>query len=403
MGVKNDYRVSQIVVLCKDCGQDVGLYPARHKCEQVVRPPLPPINFDKKVKRNMSTTGVSRIAVDANQWKCVARSNSATTFDRRRKEQQHQTGSRREFIDISNRLPAEDEEDEQQGIKDQDGSSLYYDRFAANLPQKNPKRFWDKVRDGMMDHGHGNNQLPWTAPKGNNENSSSKLWNKLMDSVQHKLHDDDGDVGAESDASDWEGESHVSRVLREYYEKKRAPLPHYLTSREDDSGLRRHQNINNQYDSVALATGTVRKKPSLLEQRPSHRRYQKLWEQQEVPSQRELEREALRQVPREDPPVLRSQSMRNPHHSHRRRDNTPGPQPQARRHYDQVAAVAEGRRQYPQHGDDGRQDSDSNNDDVLSTIYGDYYLSESVTRSKSERRPSPRRMQDTPTMVGGYF
>src|SRR3954452_17054986 len=28
----NDYRVSRIVVLCKDCGQDVGLYPARHKC-----------------------------------------------------------------------------------------------------------------------------------------------------------------------------------------------------------------------------------------------------------------------------------------------------------------------------------------------------------------------------------
>lgn len=38
-----DYRVSKIVVLCKDCGQDVGMYPARHKCEEVVRPPLPPL------------------------------------------------------------------------------------------------------------------------------------------------------------------------------------------------------------------------------------------------------------------------------------------------------------------------------------------------------------------------
>ncbi|RUS22205.1 hypothetical protein BC937DRAFT_90036 [Endogone sp. FLAS-F59071] len=38
-----DYRVSKIVVLCKDCGQDVGLYPARHKCADVVRPPLPPL------------------------------------------------------------------------------------------------------------------------------------------------------------------------------------------------------------------------------------------------------------------------------------------------------------------------------------------------------------------------
>lgn len=38
-----DYRVSKIVVLCKDCGQDVGMYPARHKCDEVVRPPLPPL------------------------------------------------------------------------------------------------------------------------------------------------------------------------------------------------------------------------------------------------------------------------------------------------------------------------------------------------------------------------
>jgi hypothetical protein len=32
MGIKNDYRVSTIVILCKDCNQDVGLYPARHQC-----------------------------------------------------------------------------------------------------------------------------------------------------------------------------------------------------------------------------------------------------------------------------------------------------------------------------------------------------------------------------------
>lgn len=41
MGVKNDYRVSTIVVLCKDCNQDVGLYPARHQCDSTKRPKLP--------------------------------------------------------------------------------------------------------------------------------------------------------------------------------------------------------------------------------------------------------------------------------------------------------------------------------------------------------------------------
>lgn len=33
---------------------------------------------------------------------------------------------------------------------------------------------------------------------------------------------------SESDESDWEGESHVSRILREYYQKKNQPLPEWL-------------------------------------------------------------------------------------------------------------------------------------------------------------------------------
>nr|CAG8481626.1 2015_t:CDS:10 [Entrophospora candida] len=40
-----DYRISRVVILCKDCGQDVGFYPARHKCGQthLDAPPLPSI------------------------------------------------------------------------------------------------------------------------------------------------------------------------------------------------------------------------------------------------------------------------------------------------------------------------------------------------------------------------
>jgi hypothetical protein len=36
-----DYRVSKVPVLCKDCGQDVGMYPARHRCNDTDAPPLP--------------------------------------------------------------------------------------------------------------------------------------------------------------------------------------------------------------------------------------------------------------------------------------------------------------------------------------------------------------------------
>ncbi|KNE60701.1 hypothetical protein AMAG_18594 [Allomyces macrogynus ATCC 38327] len=44
-----DYRVSRVVILCKDCGRDVGFYPARHKCgqpnvdEDELAPPVPPV------------------------------------------------------------------------------------------------------------------------------------------------------------------------------------------------------------------------------------------------------------------------------------------------------------------------------------------------------------------------
>ncbi|ORX97650.1 hypothetical protein K493DRAFT_313986 [Basidiobolus meristosporus CBS 931.73] len=36
---RQDYRVSGVSVRCVDCGQDVGLYPARHKCGQPTASP----------------------------------------------------------------------------------------------------------------------------------------------------------------------------------------------------------------------------------------------------------------------------------------------------------------------------------------------------------------------------
>lgn len=43
-----DYRVSRLIVLCKDCGDDVGLYPSRHKCRKPERPPLPTLVVPKE-------------------------------------------------------------------------------------------------------------------------------------------------------------------------------------------------------------------------------------------------------------------------------------------------------------------------------------------------------------------
>lgn len=49
-----DYRISRIVVLCKDCGQDVGLYPARHKCGISTSEGLLSISKDSSSKNSKS-------------------------------------------------------------------------------------------------------------------------------------------------------------------------------------------------------------------------------------------------------------------------------------------------------------------------------------------------------------
>ncbi|CAG8752941.1 512_t:CDS:2, partial [Funneliformis caledonium] len=121
-----DYRVSRIVILCKDCGQDVGLYPARHKCD----------------------------------------------------------------IPTLEAIPA--------------------------LPAI-PKKF----------------QPPSTNSSETNSFSSSKfksynLWNKLMSNAADIYNNAGGDSDNESEKDDWDGETHISRILREYYEGKGGDLPNWL-------------------------------------------------------------------------------------------------------------------------------------------------------------------------------
>ncbi|KAL1919231.1 uncharacterized protein VTP21DRAFT_1923 [Calcarisporiella thermophila] len=139
-----DYRVSTVVVLCKDCGQDVGLYPARHKCASVERPPLPPL---------------------------------PTT------------------------LPAGlDATEKKQGASE--GTSL-----------------WSKwVPTGWGDLGQAQNK---------SEQKQGTFWDKLMAATEYVMPQAKNDW-PESDDSDWEGETHISRILREHHEKKSDTLPRWL-------------------------------------------------------------------------------------------------------------------------------------------------------------------------------
>lgn len=98
------------------------------------------------------------------------------------------------------------------------------------------------------------------------------------------------DRGAESDEDDWEGETHVARILREYYEKKNLPLPDWLF---DDNMVQRKKSITNKGRNDQLDVNSNTTTPIRT---PSRRR---LWEQDQDDkkiSSRERERQELRQA-----------------------------------------------------------------------------------------------------------
>ncbi|KAI8374503.1 uncharacterized protein BYT42DRAFT_499471 [Radiomyces spectabilis] len=252
-----DYRVSTIVVLCKDCGQDVGLYPARHKCEQVIRPPMPML--PSHLNGTDPAPKVARKPVP--KWS--------------------QFGSR---STTSIKQPQDDED-----------SSVYFDKFAAYLPETEPagKRLWGKVRQ--------NEKWKQLSSPQDKPKSSGKLWGKLMQATQNmadKIPSRD-ERGPESDDDDWEGETHVSRILREYYEKKGQRLPEWMRDARTPvyapAAPRETQPVMVPDRSSQNAR---------MERRSDRRR---LWDQEEdasrMVSSRERERQQLRQARTASPPV----------------------------------------------------------------------------------------------------
>ncbi|CAG8637125.1 184_t:CDS:2 [Acaulospora morrowiae] len=146
-----DYRVSRIVVHCKDCGLDVGLYPARHKCGVVAADslePLPPVKNSSMQNNNIASN---------------------------------------------------------EGIS---GEGL-----------------WGKlrsVRNWKDINGDGTTTLSAAQPT-----QGYKLWDKLLSAAAaYKVVE--GDSENESEKEDWEGETHISRILREYYMKKSGDIPNWL-------------------------------------------------------------------------------------------------------------------------------------------------------------------------------
>ncbi|CAO3641204.1 unnamed protein product [Mucor fragilis] len=287
-----DYRVSTLVVLCKDCGHDVGLYPARHKCQPVERPAMPalPAQYTKEKKLNIpGSLELSARTISSGSSSSMASSPSPSFSSA-----ETPTSKWSSRLQNNSSKKADDDSEE----------SVYFNNFAANLPETNEasgKKLWGKVRQ--------NDKWKQLSEKNEKPKQSGKLWGKLIQATQNmadKIPARD-DRGAESDEDDWEGETHVSRILREHYEKKRQRLPDWLfdenvpVSRKPSSSNRRDHDqrspVHQQQQQVAT-DGPIRT--------PSRRR---LWEQNPQDaknmSSRERERQELRQA---QPPMSPSSS-----------------------------------------------------------------------------------------------
>lgn len=148
-----DYRISKVVVCCKDCGQDVGLYPARHRCQEVVRPPLPPLptnlgdgnalkvprkpvpSYDNDNQRSRPNSAASSSSGTCSSSPQPSEASSATSTS---------TGGKwSRLVRSAAKQPEPQQEDE--------NASIYYDKFAEHLPEttseSSGRKMWGKVRE----------------------------------------------------------------------------------------------------------------------------------------------------------------------------------------------------------------------------------------------------------------
>lgn len=132
-----DYRVSTLVVLCKDCGHDVGLYPARHKCVTVERPAMPAL--PSKYQQTTPLPASLQLNARAISSASTSSSSSSPSPSFSSVEQTNSKWSSR-LGKTSAHEPEQNEED-----------SVYFNNFASNLPENHEqpasgKKLWGKVK-----------------------------------------------------------------------------------------------------------------------------------------------------------------------------------------------------------------------------------------------------------------
>ncbi|KAI8075293.1 hypothetical protein BC940DRAFT_220502, partial [Gongronella butleri] len=263
-----DYRVSTIVVLCKDCGEDVGLYPARHQCKGFVRPPLPALPLlIEDPEADAAREAMEKASSPPKDESTLAAWSSALGH-------------------TNAPAPPPKTTDKKDELDEMDDNS-YLDYYAALLPEaKKPapldgKKLWARAKQ---------NDALQQLQNQSNPQSATTLWGKLFTAKQ-KLQEQ----GPDSDDSDLDAETPVSRTLRQYHENKYGQLPSWWAA---SNGGNRSDGLEDESMDPAMDLMHDDRNDKVYQnlQELKRKKSQRLWEQDPMDemSAREKERAALR-------------------------------------------------------------------------------------------------------------
>ncbi|CAG8615499.1 7802_t:CDS:2 [Gigaspora rosea] len=102
-----------------------------------------------------------------------------------------------------------------------------------NNNDTNASGLWGKLRS--VNNWKNVSEDASVAPTVSQPTQGAKLWDKLLSAAAAYNSNQDDDSEYESEADDWEGESHISRILREYHQEKSGDIPDWLYDSKDNS------------------------------------------------------------------------------------------------------------------------------------------------------------------------
>ncbi|KAI8597559.1 hypothetical protein EDD21DRAFT_213078 [Dissophora ornata] len=204
-----DYRVSTIVVLCKDCGNDVGAYPGRHKCPpRPAMPSMPSIPLQYQQQSSSSSNS--------------SQSNGRRPPDLNADSFGSYGSSNNKYGSSGSRTPTSSSfQDRTNGGGSRTPTAMSFQERMRERDREKQQRERDERETAAKSVREDTRPDATPAATSAAAGAGTTLWNRLRaakDVINATITGEER--WPDSDDSDHEGESHVGRVLREYADKK---------------------------------------------------------------------------------------------------------------------------------------------------------------------------------------